>query len=960
MARKRLRRALTGAAAVAATTGVGLAALFGPGIGPAAAQARTAGGTPPTPARIRPLTVSDGADVSALDHAYAAARHLSPAALGGMRAGSVHAAEDTATGERWAVADFVPSATATPEESVSFQDGASRALFTSASGETWRLRETLGQAAGCAAADALPAAVFSALSLAAPRYGAGSCDAGDAPPPASQLAALARQDSIGSSIASVALGQVGVATNPAETSFKGADCNPFSTLVGAASPNSNGCGTDSTHNVADENEEWCADFAKWVWEQAGVTVGLNTLNAGANSFYAWARAQGGNPAADSGTPQVGDAVVFYPAGTISSGSFADHVGLISSVNADGTVSMVNGDFLGSNGITVQYNQNLALTSWAGTNWGSGEQWVLIPPPAAAQPPAPTASITAPSTAAAGTAVPFTASATEPGGSITGYAWTFGDGRDTDATGASVSHVFSRAGFYTVTMSATSNLGTVTTKTWNIGVSAPSGGVSAAPSNSVWYSPYPVMQYAFAETSAGALAVDSWDGAAWLRQAEPGTLAAGSGLTGLSYPDPAVADATVPHAFYRTRAGALGESHPAGSGWVGATLAGSPAATSAVAAIAVDRAANGEPAPTVTPSVFYFDSASALEVSSPQGSTWSAATIQGPSTAAPRSLAVATSGSAEYVFYLDNAGHMIAATNVGGAWQSAPVPNGLGITAGTALSAAATASGIDVFFVDAAGRLAAATHSGSGSWTTREIAGTPSPGTVLLATDTLTSSGAAVDEVYYLNSCCTAGVTWWNGSAWQSGTLPGRTSAIDAVSGNAVPGSAQQVFLSDGSALSVDTDSAPGAAWSSTALPSTPTAYPGTVLLYAASSADDAAALSAASSAGLAASQVSTSFATAWAAVLSGNYLVITVGQAAADALYQNPCGWTNPSRSDPGSTPFSYVTKPVNTTLTNLFLVGAAAAASNSTQRADDLAYFAVHGALPEGAPDMPAAARPS
>jgi hypothetical protein len=322
--------------------------------------------------------------------------------------------------------------------------------------------------------------------------------------------------------------------------------------------------------------------------------------------------------------------------------------------------------------------------------------------------------------------------------------------------------------------------------------------------------------------------------------------------------------------------------------------------------------------------------------------------------------VATSGSAEYVFYLDNAGRVIAAANGGGSWRSAPIPNGLGITAGTALSAATTAAGINVFFLDAAGKLAVATLSNAGSWRTREIAGAPLQGTGLYATNTLTSSGAVVDEVYYLDSCCTAGATWWDGSAWQSGALPGKASAIDAVSGNAVPGSTQQVFLADGAAPSVDSDSAPGAAWSNSILPSAPTAYPGTVLLYAASSADDTTASSAAAYAGLPASQVTTSFATAWAAALSGNYLVITVGQAAANALYQNACGWANPSRSDPGSTPFSYVTKPANAPLANLFLVGAAATASAGPQRADDLAYFAVHGALPAGAPDVPAIAQPA
>jgi PKD repeat protein len=934
---------------------VALAALFG----------LTTTATTAAAKQVQPLAVSS--TVSALEHAYAAGRGLPASAVGGVRAGSLHEARDAATGQRWAVADFVPAAGAPAADAVSFQDGASRALFssTSAGGDgNWQLqRGSAGlTSAGCTTeattADAPSAAVLSALSLPAPGSAGCAAASGAARPSAAQRAAAAHPDSVGTSIASIALGQVGVATNPAQTAFGGVDCDPYSTMVGAASPNSDGCGADSTHSVADQNEEWCSDFAKWVYEQAGITGDLNTVNAGADSWYAWAVAQGESPAADSGTPQPGDAVLFYPAGTITSSTYADHVGLITSVNSDGTVDMANGDFLGSNGITVEYNENLDLTSWAGSTWSSGEQWVLITPPSAAQSAAPAASISAPHTAAAGTAAAFTASATESGGSITGYAWTFGDGRNNNATGASASHVFTRAGLYTVTMTATSNLGTVTTKTWNVGVSAPSAGVSSTPDTSVWYTTDPVKQYSFTENSAGALAVDSWDGAAWLQQTEPGTLASGSGLTSLTYTDPAVTDATIPHAFYRTSGGALGETFPGTSGWTSATLAGSPAATSAISGIAADPSSGGTPVLTVTPSVFYFDASGTLDVSTETGSTWSSAAIQGPTTSAPRSLAVADSGSAEYVFYLDSAGDVVAATNSGGSWSSAPIPNSLGVTAGTSLAAAATGSGINVFFHDVAGKLAAATLSSSGSWTTADITGTPTSSSAFAATNTLTSSGAVVDEVYYLASAGTAGVTWWTGSAWQAAALPGAATAIDAVSGNDVPGSSQQVFLANGSALSVDTSSAPGAAWSSSALPSTPTAYPGTVLLYAATSADDSTALSAASYAGLAASQVTTSFAAAWAAVLSGNYLVITVGQAAYNALYENPCGWTNPSQDDPGTTPFDYVVRPLNVTLTNLFLVGAAATASKSAQRTDDLAYYAAHGALPAGA-TVPTIANP-
>ena len=957
----------TGGRPARLAVGLALAALLGLAAGPGAQAATTAADaataateataasaaahiTPP----IRALSPSAAADEQAgLVAAYAAGRHLPLAAVGAPRAGSVRLAEDVGSGTSWAVADFVPSPAASAAEALTFQDGADKALFAETPGAGWQWQGSAVRTA-CTAPGSIPAAALRLLALPAPT--AAACDTGTARPSAAQRAMLAHPDSLGTSIASIALGQVGVASTPAETGFGGVDCNPYSTLVGAASPNSDGCGTDATHSVMDENEEWCSDFSKWAWERGGVTTNLNDLNAGANSFYAWALAEGESPASDTGAPEPGDAVVFYPAGTITSSSYADHVGLISSVNSNGTVDMVNGDFLGSTGITVEYDTDLDLTSWAGSTWSSGEQWVLVSPPSAAQPAAPSLSVSAPTTAAAGTAVPFTATAAETGGSISQYAWTFGDGRNSDGAGASISHVFTRAGLYTVTVSATSNLGTVTTTTWNVGVSAPSAAVSSVPSTSVWYTTDPVMQYEFTESSADALAVDSWDGATWLQQTEPGSLAPGSGLTSLSYADPAATDASIPHAYYRTSAGTLGETYPGTSGWTSTTLTGSPAATSAVAAIAADPPPGGAATAGVTPSVFYFNASSGLEVSAPQnaaaGASWTASAIQGPATSTPRSLAVAGSGTAEYVFYLDNAGNVTAATDASGSWQTAPIPNSLGLTAGTALSADTTDTGIDVYFLDAAGDLAVASlPSGSGNWQTQQLPGSPAQGTTLAATNTSTSSGAVVDEVFYLASSGSApAVTWWTGSAWQNATLPGSATGIEAVSGNDVPGSVQQLFLANGSTLSVDTSSAPGASWTATALPSTPTTYPGTVLLYAATSADDKAALAAASYAGLPASQVTTDFAAAWGATLSGDYLVVTVGQAAYNALFDNPCGWANPSQDDPGTTPFNYVVRPLNVTLTNLFLVGEAATAAKSQARTDDLAYYAVHGALPAGA----------
>ena len=71
-------------------------------------------------------------------------------------------------------------------------------------------------------------------------------------------------------------------------------------------------------------------------------------------------------------------MVFYP-DTAPNGSYADHVGIVTAVNSNGTVNLANGDFLGSSNISVQGNNNVSLKSWAASIWGSGEDWTFVSP-----------------------------------------------------------------------------------------------------------------------------------------------------------------------------------------------------------------------------------------------------------------------------------------------------------------------------------------------------------------------------------------------------------------------------------------------------------------------------------------------------------------------------------------------------------------------------------------------------
>ena len=752
------------------------------------------------------------------------------------------------------------------------------------------------------------------------------------------------------------------------------DCDPYSTLTAGFSANSDGCGYDGTLNVEDENETWCADFNKWVWEQAGVTADMNTLNAGSVSFYDWAQRQGEPLAADTGTPAVGDSIVFFEPSLV--GVYADHVGIVTSVNPDGTINMVNGDFLGSTNVHVEYDTNISLTSWA-TMWGPGEEWFIVTPPAGAQQPAPTATMSGPRTAVTGTDSVFRADGSERGGSVSAYYWTFGDGRTTNATGPDVTHVYSEAGTYTASVTVTSSSGTITTLTRNVTVFGASSAVAAVPSNSVWFATTPVDEYMFVR-SAGGLAADTWDGASWLQVAVPGDPAPG-GIAALAYPDPAADDAMTPHAYFRAADGSLAQTYLGTSGWVTQDLPGQPADNSNIVATA---AAGG-------PEVFYEDSAGQLAESSEQSGTWTTSTlVPGGPAISPASLALADTASGPVLFAVGPAGTIRAVSDDGGSWASRGIPaetraSGLG-----SLAALTTSSGqAAVVYVDSGGRLAEAAETGgttAGKWNVTGLPGSPAPGGGLAATTyllpsavtgpfgsfpqppgSLTPSGPAEPlgtEAFYRTASGAPAVAFDDGTGWRTAALPGTADAITGASAYPVAYQPMQLFGSTASGLTEDTTSgAPSGTWTAQALPGTPAAFADRVVLYAATPADDTAALSAAAAAGLPAGQVTTSFATAWDDTLSGGYLLFAVGQAAINALEYNTCGWDNPSADIAGSTPFDYVTRPLNALIpAGLFMDGAASTASLTPQRAADLAYFAVHGALPPGVTSVPAAAAPA
>ena len=102
-------------------------------------------------------------------------------------------------------------------------------------------------------------------------------------------------------IVAIANSQVGYSTDP-QHSY----CNKFSAYWNSGTA---GC------PIGELSEKWCADFAAWVWQKAGVqlTYGYNPgqINAGAASFYTWGLANGDWHSATSGyVAAPGDVAVY--------------------------------------------------------------------------------------------------------------------------------------------------------------------------------------------------------------------------------------------------------------------------------------------------------------------------------------------------------------------------------------------------------------------------------------------------------------------------------------------------------------------------------------------------------------------------------------------------------------------------------------------------------------------------
>ena len=157
--------------------------------------------------------------------------------------------------------------------------------------------------------------------------GAGSAAAADDPAPKTP-----QSGSLGQRIAATAENQVGYSTDPSDTY-----CNKYSAYFDAGAAD---CGN------SDLDEEWCSDFAAWVWLNAGALVTYQFVNgdidSSAASFYEWGVQHGTwHPVGSGYVPHPGDVAVYgLDTGTL----VASHVAVVTGYrHGEQGPDVVNGD-----------------------------------------------------------------------------------------------------------------------------------------------------------------------------------------------------------------------------------------------------------------------------------------------------------------------------------------------------------------------------------------------------------------------------------------------------------------------------------------------------------------------------------------------------------------------------------------------------------------------------------------
>ena len=168
-----------------------------------------------------------------------------------------------------------------------------------------------------------------------------------------QLSALP----LGQRIVAIARSQLGYRSDPQDTY-----CNKYSAYWRSGSACSNGNYT----------EEWCADFAAWVWQKAGALVNYQYVNGDLNSssasFYEWGVDHGTwHPVGSGYVPQPGDIAVY---GLDTSTLIAEHVAVVTAYQKGARgPDVINGDgdrtgFSVVEAVDDQYSADTHLTHYS--------------------------------------------------------------------------------------------------------------------------------------------------------------------------------------------------------------------------------------------------------------------------------------------------------------------------------------------------------------------------------------------------------------------------------------------------------------------------------------------------------------------------------------------------------------------------------------------------------------------
>ena len=157
-------------------------------------------------------------------------------------------------------------------------------------------------------------------------------------------------------IVTIAESQVGYSTDPSNSY-----CNKFSAYWNA--------GTADCPS-GERAEEWCADFAAWAWQKAGVQFtygyGPGEINGGAVSFYEWGVANGEwHPATSGYVAAPGDVAIYGL--SLGADPSAEHVAIVTDdapgqpgpdvVNGDGDLTGFSRVETGTDQVQVEVGQD---------------------------------------------------------------------------------------------------------------------------------------------------------------------------------------------------------------------------------------------------------------------------------------------------------------------------------------------------------------------------------------------------------------------------------------------------------------------------------------------------------------------------------------------------------------------------------------------------------------------------